>query len=192
MDKVLPKIVVIGASAGGLDAVSQIVEMLPGNYPVPILFVAHLMKGRQSVSPAILQRCTALTVTGAANGVRLEAGHLYVAEWAQNISIADGCLSIAESNQETRLSPSINVALKSAAEAYGNSMLAILLTGMLDDGVEGLQAVFRAGGTALVQDPEEAAFASMPLAAIEHDHPEKVLKLEQIGQYLLDLVGSND
>ena len=189
MVKTLPKIVVIGASAGGLDAVSQIVEMLPGDYPVPILFVAHLMKGRQSVSPAILQRRTALTVKGVEDGDRLESGYLYVAEWAQNISMTDGCLWISDGDQGTRLSPSINVALKSAADAYGEDMLAILLTGMLDDGVEGLQAVFRAGGTALVQDPDEAAFASMPLAAIEHDHPEKVLKLEQIGQHLLDLAG---
>jgi two-component system chemotaxis response regulator CheB len=188
MNKNLPEIVVIGASAGGLEAVSRIVEMLPADYPIPILFVSHLMKGRQSEAASILQQRTALNVRPVEDGDRLKPPGLYVAAWARNIVVTRQGLSIVEGDQSTRLSPSINVALESAATAYRERLLAILLTGMLDDGVEGLQAVFKTGGTALVQDPEEAAYASMPRAAIARDHPDRVLKLEQIGKHLLGLV----
>lgn len=188
MTKNLPKIIVIGASAGGLEAVSKIAGMLPADFPAPILYVAHLMKGRQSEAAAILGHRTVLKVRAVKDGERLEPGCLFVAQSADNISVQKGWLHISKTAAKTRLAPSIDVALTSAAQAYGSGVLAILLTGRLDDGVSGLNEIHRVGGTTLIQDPAEAAYNSMPLAAIARDHPNQILTLERIGEHLLGLV----
>ena len=185
------KIIVIGASAGGLEAISEIVGGLPTGFPVPILYVSHMPMDYQSALPKILPDRTDLKVESASDGLPLEPSTLYLAVGGHNVTVEHGLIRLAVSDGESKFCPSINMAISSAAKAYGENCIAVLLTGMLDDGVEGLQENHRQGGFTIIQSPSDAEFPSMPFEALTRDHPDSVLPLTEIAGRLIVLTSTD-
>jgi two-component system CheB/CheR fusion protein len=157
-------IVVVGASAGGVDVTSGLVEALPAGFPAPIVVAQHADPHTPSRLPEILQRQTQLrVVTMFERGESMAAGSLYLGAAGQHLAIA-GNEVVASGRQDGHPVPSIDVLFASAAESYGDRTVAIILSGMGTDGVAGVSAVKERGGTVLVQEPESAAFPALPSA----------------------------
>lgn len=177
------RLVIVGASAGGLQAFQRVLEQLPARFPVPILFLWHLPAEGDTIHDEILSGVTNLNVQRIEDVVVPQPGHLYTAVPGRDIVVSEEGLKPVRSN--SRLCPSIDRAISSAALIYKDRLTAILLTGALDDGVEGLLAVHKFGGLAIVQDPEDSRFPSMPLEAIRRDHPTFILAADEIGKRLI-------
>ncbi len=168
-------IVVVGASAGGIQALQQIVSRLPEDYRGSIFVVLHLSPDSPSVLHKILSRAGPLPATVAKDGEKIRPAHIYVAAPDHHLLLEDGSMRVVVGPRENRHRPSIDVLFRSAAKTYGPRVIAVLLSGMRDDGVSGLMAVKRQGGTVLIQKPEEATFPDLPSTAIEVDSPDRVL-----------------
>ena len=180
-------IVVIGASAGGIEALRTLVAALPDNYPAPICIVMHTGPQAPGVLDAILTRAGALPASNARNGERLKPGRIYVAPPDCHLVIEPGIARVTKGPRENRFRPAVDPLFRSAAQVYGPGAIGVILTGSLDDGTAGLWTVKQLGGTAIVQDPDEALFPSMPLSAIEHVKVDYVLPLAEIGPLLVKL-----
>jgi two-component system CheB/CheR fusion protein len=189
MDVNLGELVVVGSSAGGVEALSVLVSNLPSDFPAPIVLAQHLDPSRPSSLDTILRRRTSLSVELVTNTSRLERGSIYVVPANRVVSIQDGHVEVHEDHaiRPTRPKPSIDVLLFSAAEVYGDRLIAVILTGSGSDGAAGAVEVKNAGGTVIVQDPQTARYPSMPLAL-----PPTVIDfmadIEQIGPLLYDLL----
>ncbi|HVX23436.1 MAG TPA: chemotaxis protein CheB [Acidimicrobiales bacterium] len=169
-----PAVIVLGASAGGVEALSAVVANFPPDLPAAVMAVLHLPSKRFSVLPAILSRAGPLPARHPADGELLVAGTVYVAPPDHHLSIRDGRARLARGPREYGHRPSVDVLFRSAAEAYGPAACGVVLSGYLDDGAAGLAAVRRAGGFTIVQDPEDAIFPDMPTAAAELVRPDVV------------------
>ena len=180
--------IVIGASAGALDALSVILPPLPANYRLPLLLVVHLPPDKESLLAEILAQKCRLRVREAEDKVPIEAGTLYVAPPNYHMLVEnDRCVSLS-SDEEVHFSrPSIDVLFESAADAYGPALGGIVLTGANDDGAEGLRAIAAAGGAAIVQQPATAMAAAMPQAALNACPSARIMGLEAIGAWLQSL-----
>lgn len=180
-------IVVIGASAGGLQALEAILDHLPADYPVPILVVQHRSDDGSKLLSGLLARHTLLDVCEADDKSPLRPGCVLVAPAGYHALVEDGHVSLS-TEAEVRFSrPSIDVAFQTAAAAYGARAVGVVLTGANDDGARGLAAIRRAGGMAIVQEPASAEHAAMPAAALAAADPQWVLPLEAIGERLVAL-----
>ena len=157
------RLVVIGSSAGGIEALSVFVESLPPDFPVPIVLAQHLDPRRHSTLDAILQRRTALPVRVIESHTLLQAGEIYVVPENRHVTLNDGYIETQEDHLG-RPRPSIDLLLTSAARAYGERLIAVILTGSGSNGAAGAIAVKQAGGTVIIQNPQTARFPSMPLA----------------------------
>ena len=186
--------IALGASAGGVEALSQLLPALPARLAVPVLVALHLPRDRPSLLVDIFGRRCTLPVQEAVDKLPVAAGtvlfappdyHLLVDAGAQPHAEAHVVLSVDPPVHYSR--PSIDVLFESAAEVYGEALLAILLTGANQDGAQGLQAVRRAGGMALVQDPATAEAATMPASAMQAGPVDRVLTLPQIAALLRSL-----
>jgi two-component system, chemotaxis family, protein-glutamate methylesterase/glutaminase len=173
-------IVVIGASAGGLEALRMIVGALREDFPAPICIVLHTSPQSPGLLDAILSRAGKLKATNAVNGERLRPGHIYVAPPDFHLLIEPGVVRVTKGPRENRFRPAIDPLFRSAAQVYGPAAIGVILTGSLDDGTDGLSAIKRLGGCAIVQDPMEALFPSMPQHAIDHVEVDYILPLAQI------------
>lgn len=182
------KLVVIGGSAGGIAAMIELLSGLPNDFPAPIVFVTHMKGGRASLLDKALGLTTPLEVLPAEDGAELRAGKVYVTIPDHHIEIADGFIRVSQEPADARFRPSIDIAFRSAANIYGKNLIAVVLSGMLDDGIQALLDVDDAGGTTLVQDPREADFPSMPAQAIMRDHPNFIMSLANISTKLVELV----
>jgi len=180
--------IIIGASAGALEALSVILPPLPATYPYPIFVVVHLPPNKRSVLAAIFDLKCQLRAIEAEDKVPVEAGFIYFAPPNYHLSF-EGRTHVALSSEEEVLfsRPSIDVAFESAADAWGSQLTAIILTGANHDGSQGLSAVVRSGGTAIVQDPTEAFTRAMPEAAIRACPGAQVLTLSKISTYLQNI-----
>lgn len=178
-------IAVIGASAGGVQALQKIVSSLPEDYPGSIFVVLHIAPTAPTVLHNILTRAGKLPATMARDGEPIRPGHIYVAVPDRHLMVESGKIRCSFGPRENRHRPSIDVLFRSAALAYGPRVVSVLLSGMRADGVSGMHAVKRGGGTVLVQNPEEALYPSLPEAGIEFDHPDQVLSLEKIAEELV-------
>lgn len=179
-------IVVIGASAGGVEAISTIVADLPRDLRAAVFVVLHLAKGR-SMLPEILTRAGHLPAIHPNDQDRLEYGHIYVARPDHHLVLGPDTVRVVHGPTENGCRPAIDPLFRSAARVYGPRVIGIVLTGGLDDGTAGLAAVKEAGGIAIVQDPEEAFAPSMPRSAqalVDVDH---VLPLREMGVMISDL-----
>lgn len=177
--------VVIGTSAGGVEALSIVLGGIRGEASFAVLVVLHLPKDRRSLLPEILARKCALPVLEAVDKQPVAPGTVYIAPPDYHLLVDDGpqlALSIDEPVHYSR--PSVDVLFDSAADAYGKRLMGIVLTGANQDGAEGLLAVQRAGGVTVVQDPQTAQASLMPYSALQRLQPDHLLPLEGIADLL--------
>jgi two-component system chemotaxis response regulator CheB len=159
--------VVMGCSAGGLAALRTILPRLPATFPLPVIVVAHAGPTAENLLPGLLQRDCPLPVEEAREGAPARPCCIFLAPPDYHLLMeADATFSLSVDAKVRNVRPSIDVLFCSAAHVYGESLLAVILTGANDDGARGLEAVRAAGGFCLVQDPADAYAATMPEAAI--------------------------
>jgi two-component system, chemotaxis family, protein-glutamate methylesterase/glutaminase len=180
--------VVIGASAGALEALSIVLPALPAHYRLPVIIVVHVPPDKKSVLAELFQAKCNVPVREAEDKEPITAGTIYFAPPNYHLLIETD-KSFSLSNEEPVLfsRPSVDVLFESAADAYGPALVAIVLTGANQDGAKGARAAFDAGGTAIVQRPGTAFSAAMPEAAINACPDAHVLSPEEIAMYLLSL-----
>jgi len=159
-------IVVIGASAGGLEPLRDLISALPGDFPAAVFVVMHM--GGTSHLAHILSQAAALPVTRAENGDAVRQRHVYVASPGRHLLVHDGHLLLRRGPRENMSRPAIDPLFRSAAASFTTRVIAVLLSGALNDGTAGMLAVKRCGGIAVVQDPDDAAVSSMPVSALRH------------------------
>jgi two-component system CheB/CheR fusion protein len=160
------RIVGVGASAGGLEAVSRLLEALPADLGVAVVVVEHLHPKHESMLPQLLASSTSMPVEQVRHGIAVEADHVYVIPPGSIMKIAEGKLHLAPSGQDTVRRTPIDLFLSSLAAYADGKAIAVILSGSGSDGAAGLKAIKAAGGIVLVQDPESARFEGMPRAAI--------------------------
>jgi two-component system, chemotaxis family, protein-glutamate methylesterase/glutaminase len=180
-------IFVIGASAGGVEALQQLVSQLPPGFPGALFMVLHIPPRARSFLPELLNKSGHLPAIQPVNGSKIEPGHIYIAAPDHHLVIERDHVHLSLGPKEQHHRPCINVTFRSAALAYDGRVTAIVLTGELDDGTAGLWEVKRRGGIAVVQNPEEAAFPSMPLNALREIDADYVVSLGQMGPLLTRL-----
>ncbi len=159
-------IIVVGASAGGVESLERFVAGFPANLPAAIFVVLHVMPGGTSVLSQILQRRTRLVCAAARDGEAIERGRIYVAPPDHHLLVRDGHVELTRGARENGHRPAVDALFRSAARAYGRRVIGVVLSGALDDGTAGLGLVVECGGCGLVQDPEEALYPSMPGSAL--------------------------
>jgi two-component system chemotaxis response regulator CheB len=160
-------IVVIGASAGGVEALSTVVEHLPADLPASVFVVLHLAPISTSVLPKILERAGDMRAVHARHGETFERSCIYVAPPDHHMRLVDGHIELDRGPRENGHRPAIDPMFRSAAGLYGTRVTGVILSGVLDDGAAGLFEVKRAGGATLVQSPREALYPAMPISAEE-------------------------
>ena len=183
-------IVVLGASAGGVEALVQFVGELPSSIPAAIFVVLHIPPQSTSMMPKILSRSSSLPAIHPVDGTLIEHGHIYVAPPDHHMMLEQGHIRIIHGPKENRHRPAIDTLFRSAASVYGPRVIGVVLTGSLDDGTAGLLAVKRLGGIAVVQDPDDALYPSMPQNALEHVQVDYVLPLAAIAHEIVHLVAT--
>lgn len=182
-----PDIVVIGASSGGLEPLIEIVRGLPAGLPAAIFVVVHTSAQSPSYLPEILSRAGALPAKHPANGERIQPGHIYAAPPDFHLLLSRNHVRVVRGPRENHHRPAIDPLFRSAAINFGPRVIAVVLSGALDDGTAGLFAVKRRGGVTIVQDPNDALFSDMPrnaLAAVPVDYS---LDRNGIAKIIVDL-----
>ncbi|OWK46403.1 Chemotaxis response regulator protein-glutamate methylesterase CheB [Fimbriiglobus ruber] len=180
---------VVGASAGALEALSVLLPALPTDYPLPVLVVVHLPPDKKSVMAELLQQKCRVGVREAEDKEPIRAGIVYFAPPDYHLLVEpDRRLSLSSEEPVLYSRPSIDVLFETAADAYGPGLIGVVLTGANSDGSRGLRAVLSAGGTGLVQWPDLAYASAMPQAALDACPGARVLSLPEIATYLLECV----
>lgn len=185
----MPKrdIIVVGASAGGLEAVQQLIAGLPPVFPATIFVVWHMPAHGLGILPDVLQRAGALPAAHPNDGALIYPGQIYVAPPDRHLLIEDGRVRLTRGPKENHFRPAVDPLFRSAAYSYGSRVIGIVLSGALDDGTAGLWTIKDRGGLAIVQDPQEAIFPSMPQSALEHVEIDHIMPAAQIGPLLVKL-----
>lgn len=180
--------VVIGASAGGIDALIVLLGDLPASWRLPVVVVLHLPEGYESRLAEVFQHRTRIPVREAVDKAAVASGTLFFAPSGYHLSIERTHVFSLSCEAPVRWSrPSIDVLMSSAADVYGARLAGLLLTGANDDGAEGLLHIHEAGGLTAVQDPAEAQVDVMPLSAMRRHAPDHVLPLTKLRTLLLQL-----
>lgn len=180
-------IIVIGASAGGVEALVTLVGSLPRKLPAAVFVVLHIPAESPSFLPGILSRAGPLEAVQAVDSTAIEHRCIYVAAPDHHLLVERGHVRIVRGPKENRHRPAVDPLFRSAAQAYGPRVVGVVLTGALDDGTAGLIAVKRRGGIAVVQDPDEAMYPSMPFSALANAEVDYRLPLAGIGPLLARL-----
>jgi two-component system, chemotaxis family, protein-glutamate methylesterase/glutaminase len=175
------KAIVVGASAGALEALSVILPALPADYRLPVLVVVHVPPDKKSVLAELFRRKCRIAVHEAEDKEPIQGGNVYFAPPDYHLLVEKDA-SVALSSDEPVLysRPSIDVLFESAADAYGPGLIGIVLTGANQDGANGLKAIVNAGGTAIVQRPQDAFSSAMPQAALAACPAAEELSLQAI------------
>jgi two-component system chemotaxis response regulator CheB len=180
--------IVIGASAGGLDAVRKVVKSLPRNLPAAVFIVIHTSPEGPGLLPDILARLGTLPATTARDRERIVRGHIYVAPADFHLLVSnDGHIRLSHGPREHRFRPAVDPLFRSAAEHCGARVIGVILSGSMGDGTHGLMLVKNRGGVAIVQDPDDALFPAMPQSAIERVKVDHVVPSDQIGALLAEM-----
>ncbi len=174
-------IVVVGASAGGLSALVELIRELPRDLPAAVFVVIHTSPDNPSVLPQILGRAGLLPATQAVDSEAIEHGRIYVAPPDHHLILKRTRLRVTRGPKENGFRPAVDPLFRTAAQVHGPRVIAVVLSGGLNDGTHGLDFVTRHGGIAMVQDPQEALVPSMPLSAIQSVEVHHVLKAADLG-----------
>ena len=180
-------IIVIGASAGGVEALAQLVRGLPPDLPAAVFVVLHISPDGTSVLPNILNRCGPLPAAHPEDNQAIQHGRIYVAPPNKHLLVKNGHIRLTRGPRENRNRPAVDPLFRTAARWYGPRVVGVVLSGMLDDGTAGLLAIKSRGGTAIVQDPGEAFYAGMPRNAIENVPVDRVLWVFDMAPALVEL-----
>lgn len=180
-------IIVIGTSAGGVEALTRLVSGLPPNLPASLFVVMHVPAYAPSTLPQILNRTSALPAEHPADGEAIAQGRIYVAPPGAHLLVDQGRVRLVAGPRENRHRPAIDPLFRSAALAYGPRVVGVVLTGALNDGTAGLLAIKRQGGVAVVQDPAEALAPGMPASALAHVDVDHCLKLAEMPRFLAQI-----
>src|SRR5581483_11485754 len=178
-------IIVIGTSAGGLEALDALVSQLPEDLPAAIFIVQHMAP--QNSGAALIRRLgrhKAFHCTLASNGQRFQPGRIYIGPPDHHLLIKKDHVLVTKGARENRYRPGIDPLFRSAAATHGSGVIAVLLTGVLDDGTAGLIAVKKCGGITIVQDPKEAAYPEMPQSALNNMHVDHCAPISEIADLL--------
>jgi two-component system chemotaxis response regulator CheB len=181
-------IIVIGTSAGGVEALQRLVARLPENLPAALFVVLHLAPESTSVLPSILRRAGKLPASHPRDKEPIRMGHIYVAPPDLHMLLEDGKIRLSRGPKENRYRPAVDPLFRSAARWYGPRTIGVVLTGALDDGTAGLLAIKKRGGMAIVQDPADAFCGDMPRSAMEFVSVDYVVPLDRIADLLQRLV----
>jgi two-component system chemotaxis response regulator CheB len=182
-------LVVIGCSLGGMKALQMILESLPSTFCVPIAIVQHRYRTSSEGLPAFLRKHSKLPVVDADDKQWIRKGHVYLAPANYHLLIEHGELSLSVDEAVAYSRPSVDVLFESAAEAYREKVIGVVLTGANSDGARGAAAIKQRGGFVVVQDPKTAEAPSMPQSAIDAARVDRILPLERIGPFLQELCG---
>jgi two-component system chemotaxis response regulator CheB len=183
-------IVVVGASAGGLQALLDIVSDLPATLPAALIVVMHTPPDGVSRLPDILTRGGRIRASFAEADQPIESGHIYVAPPDRHLLVTRVGLTLNHGPRENGFRPAIDPLFRSAARIFGNRVMGVILSGALDDGAYGLKMIKERGGVAVVQDPEEAVLQSMPLSALQHAPVDHVLPAIDIAKLIVQSTGT--
>jgi two-component system chemotaxis response regulator CheB len=183
-------IIVIGTSAGGLNALKRIVSELQPGLGAAILIVQHVAPSVTTLLPNLLQKAGRLKAALAIEGEAIHSGRIYIAPPDHHLIVNRDSLHLSRGPHENRFRPSIDVLFRSAARSYGPRVVGVVLTGYLDDGTVGLQAVKGRSGVSVVQDPLDAEYPDMPRSALRHARVDHCVPLSDIAPLLAQLVAS--
>jgi two-component system chemotaxis response regulator CheB len=182
-------VVLVAASAGGLHAITMLVQSLSDDFPAAVVVVQHLEPNHRSLLPQILQRSTHLRVDQATMAGRIEPGRIYTAPPDQHLLLnGDMTFSLTRTELVHFVRPSADLLFESGAAAFRERALAVVLTGSGSDGNMGVRAIKKMGGCVIVEDPATAAFAGMPEAAVRTGSADMILPLAEIGPAIQRLV----
>jgi len=184
------RLVAIGTSSGGIDALRTLAADLPADFAPPICIVVHVAPHSPGIIHEILARSGNLPACKATDGMPLASPGFYVAPPDSHMLVDGGVLRLAHGPRENRCRPAIDPLFRSAARTHGRGVVGIVLTGDLDDGTDGLWTIKRQGGIAIAQDPEEALFPSMPRSAMQHVSVDHVVRLAELGPLLVKLAAT--
>ena len=179
--------IVIGASAGGVQALSKLVADLPQDLPAAVFIVLHVQSDVPSLLPEILSRESRLPAAHAKNGEKIKRGKIYIAPPDRHLLIEDSKIKLVHGPKENLHRPSIDALFRSAARSAGPRVIGVILTGARDDGRTGMRAIKQRGGMAIVQDPFEASFPSMPMSVMQDIKVNYSLPLREIAPLLGEL-----
>ncbi|HKD94641.1 MAG TPA: chemotaxis protein CheB [Gaiellaceae bacterium] len=188
MDETAPSVVVVGASAGGVEALTALAGGFPEDLDAAVCVVLHLAAGTESRLAEIISRAGPLPATQVRSDERLERHRIYVAPPDHHLVVTGGHAVVVQGPHENGVRPSIDVLFRSAALAYRRHAVGVILSGMSDDGVVGAGAIGDRGGCVFVQAPEDSLFATLPIHTVVRDDPDRVLPLAELGPAIATLV----
>ena len=180
-------IIVIGSSAGGVKALLAFVKNLPADFQASIFIVQHIAPHTESILPEIITMLSPLEAKHPTDGEKIKPGTIYIAPPDHHMLLEDGKVMITRGPKENRFRPSIDALFRSAAYVYGPRVIGVVLSGYLDDGTSGLWSVQRFGGSAIVQDPQDAAFPDMPANSLEFVEADHIVPIDQLAALLVRL-----
>lgn len=180
-------VVVIGASAGGVEALQQLCSRLPSDLKAAVLIVMHTSPESGGMLAKVLSRSGPIPAQYPRDYEVIETGQIYIAPPDFHMIVESGVIRVVRGPRENRHRPAIDPTFRSAAAAYGSRVIGVILTGLLDDGTSGLMVIRARGGEAIVQDPRTALFPSMPTHALERVPDAHVLPLDAIAELIVEL-----
>lgn len=183
----LDRVILIGASAGGVHALQEVVRGLPADLPAAVFVVLHIAPYGRSAMPAILTRAGKIPAFHPRDDEPVTEGRIYVAPPDHHLILEDSKVRLSHGPAENAQRPAVDVLFRTAAQAWGRRVVAVVLTGNLDDGTVGLAIVKRHGGVAVVQDPADADYPSMPASAVNHVDVDHVVPLAEIPRLLVEI-----
>jgi two-component system chemotaxis response regulator CheB len=181
-------VVVVGASAGGVEALARLVASLPADLSAAVLVVLHVLPGGRSVLGEILARAGRLPAATAVDGDRIERGRIYVAPPDHHLLLDGETLRLSGGPRENGHRPAIDLLFRSAAQSRGPRVIGVVLTGLLDDGAAGLRRIKERDGAAVVQSPDDALYPAMPSSAIAATDVDAVIPLDQMAATIARLL----
>jgi two-component system chemotaxis response regulator CheB len=177
-------IIVVGASAGGVEALSQLASYLPTDLPAALFVVLHVPSHSPSLLPKILNRTGALPAAHPADGEAIRKGRIYIAPPDQHLLLEEGRIRLKRGPRENGHRPAVDPLFRTAARSFGPRVVGVVLSGTLDDGTAGLAAIKQRLGVAVVQDPNEALYTGMPRSALQSVEVDYSLPLGEIAELL--------